>query len=77
MHPSYTDVVERAVRTFPGLILCGADVAIEDRTAPVTDENHHFIELNDKPGLKAHHSPGQGEPRDVAGAIVDYLKAQR
>ena len=34
-------------------------------------------EFSKKPGLKAHHSPGQGEPRDVAGAIVAYLKAQR
>jgi len=34
-------------------------------------------EFSKKPGLKAHHSPGQWEPRDVAGAIVAYLKAQR
>jgi hypothetical protein len=46
---------------------------IEHRSVPATDGNHHFIELNDKPDLKAHCNPGEGKPRDVAGAIVDYL----
>lgn len=73
MHTSYTALVEQAIQRFPGLIFWGADVAIEDRSVPATDGNHHFIELNDKPDLKPHYNPGEGKPRDVAGAIVDYL----
>ena len=76
MHPSYIALVEQAVQKFPGLLLCGADVAIEDLSVPATDNNYHFIELNDDPGFEAHHSPTIGKPRDVAGAIVDYLMAR-
>jgi hypothetical protein len=42
-------------------------------SVPATDGNHHFIELNDNLDLKAHYNSGEGKPRDVAGAIVDYL----
>ena len=45
VHPSYTALVERAVQIFPGLLLCGADVAIEVASLPATADNHHFIEL--------------------------------
>jgi cyanophycin synthetase len=65
------------VRVFPGLILCGADVAIENATVPATEANHHFIELNHNPGFSAHHSPVAGTPRDVGGAIIDYLMSRR
>jgi cyanophycin synthetase len=77
LHPSYTALVERAVQCFPDLILCGADVAIENPSAPATSGNHHFIELNEGPGFEAHHFPSIGKPRDVAGAIVDYLMTRR
>jgi D-alanine-D-alanine ligase-like ATP-grasp enzyme len=71
VHPSYTALVEQAVQSFPGLLLCGADVAIEDASVPATADNHHFIELNETPGF--HHYPAKEGFRDLAGAIVDYL----
>ena len=77
LHPSYIALVERAMQCFPGLILCGADVAIENASVPATNANHHFIELNEGPGFEAHHFPTIGKPRDVAGAIVDYLMTRR
>ena len=73
IHPSYTALVQQAVLKFPGLILCGADVALEDASAAATNTNYHFIELNSGPGFEAHHYPTVGAPRDVAGAIVDHL----
>lgn len=71
--PSYIGVVEDVLKLFPGLILCGADVAIDDATRPATAENYNIIELTTAPDLSAHHFPWRGQPRDVAGAIVDYL----
>lgn len=76
VHASYTMLVEQAVQRFPGLILCGADVAIENTSVPATDTNHHFIELNNGPGFEAHHYPSIGRARDVAGEIVDYLMSR-
>ncbi len=76
MHPSYTTLVEQAVQRFPGLILCGADVAIEDASMPATNTNHHFLELNQSPGFSAHHYPSEGAPCDVAEVIVDYLTSR-
>ena len=76
VHPSYSALVEQAVQKFPGLVLCGADVAVEDASEPASNANHHFIELNSSPGFEAHHYPTIGAPRDVAGAIVAYLTSR-
>ena len=72
VHPSYIALVERAVALFPGLIMADVDIAIESAGVPA-GENYHFIEVNCGPGYAAHHNPSKGKPRDVAGAIVDYL----
>ena len=71
VHPSYTALVERAMQSFPGLLLCGADIAIENASEPATADNYHFIELNETPGF--HHYPSRDGFRDLAGAIVDHL----
>jgi len=73
VHSSYVELVERAVNLIPGLVFCGADVAIRDANAPAADDNHHFIELNCGPGFAAHHHPWSGQPRDIAGSLIDYL----
>jgi len=73
VHPSYVELVERAMNLMPGLVFCGADVAIQDANAPAADDNHHFIELNCGPGFAAHHHPWCGQPRDIAGSLIDYL----
>jgi cyanophycin synthetase len=73
IHPSYIELVEDVLGLFPGLIVCGADIIIEDRSDPATDDNHHVLELNRCPGFADHHYPWRGQHRDVAGAIVDYL----
>ncbi len=77
LHSSYSALAEKAVQIFPGSILCGVDVAIDDPAVPATAKNHHFIELNDGPGFSGHHYPAEGKVRDVAGAIVDYLITRR
>lgn len=71
VHPSYDALVERAVRCFPGLVLCGVDVTIDNASVPATADNYHFIELNETPGF--HCYPAHDGVRDLAGAIVDHL----
>jgi UDP-N-acetylmuramoyl-tripeptide--D-alanyl-D-alanine ligase len=73
VHQSYIKLVERAVTHLPDLVFCGADVAIQDASLPATADNYHFLEMTCGPGFAAHHHPWRGQPRDVAGAIVDYL----
>lgn len=72
VHPSYIALAEKAVSAFPGLVLCGVDMAMEDPSALACD-NYHVLELNCCPGLSAHYNPGRGEIRPVAEAIIDYL----
>ena len=73
VHQSYVDLIERAIKLVPDLVLCGADVVIEDAGAPATRYNYHVLELNCGPGFSTNHFPWRGQPRDVAGAIVDFL----
>jgi cyanophycin synthetase len=53
-----------------GLDVCGVDLRLADIAAPVDGA---VIEVNASPGLRMHLSPAEGEPRDVAGAIIDTL----
>jgi len=77
VHRSYIDVIERAVKLVPDLVLCGADVVIENASAPAAKHNYHVLELNCGPGFSTNHFPWRGQPRDVAGAIVDFLMNRR
>lgn len=73
VHPSYVHLVETLTKDVRGLVLCGVDVAIVDSSAPAGGGNCWILELNSGPGISGHHFPWEGQPRDVAGAIVDYL----
>jgi cyanophycin synthetase len=70
VHPAIARLSERAARV-AGLNICGVDLISEDiRRAdlPAT-----IIELNAGPGLRMHHFPTHGRPRDAGGAIIDML----
>jgi D-alanine-D-alanine ligase-like ATP-grasp enzyme len=76
VHPSYVDMVERVASYFPGLLLCGPDVIIADASAPASKDNYYVLELNGRgPGFVDHHYPWSGQPRDVAGPLIDHLCA--
>jgi len=62
--------IERLSRRFPGLRLGGFDVLLPRGPG---EEGIHFIEINQAPMISMHHFPWEGEPRDVAGAIVDAM----
>jgi len=72
MHPANAALAVRAVQVV-GLDVAAVDLVTADIAAPVTGSSGAVIEVNAAPGLRMHHFPSEGRPRDVAGAIVDYL----
>jgi D-alanine-D-alanine ligase-like ATP-grasp enzyme len=57
MHQSYVDVIERAVKLMPDLVLCGADIVIGDANAPAAKHDYYVLELNCGPGFSTNHYP--------------------
>jgi cyanophycin synthetase len=72
VHPSTRRMCERAARLI-GLDVCGIDLIAPDITADLPPQGAGIIEVNAAPGIRMHHYPSAGRPRDVAGAIVDML----
>ncbi|HKR15055.1 MAG TPA: cyanophycin synthetase [Pyrinomonadaceae bacterium] len=70
VHPSVAGLCERVARLI-GLDVCGVDLVIPDIAFPITSGG--VIEVNASPGLRMHHFPSQGQPRDVGQALVDSL----
>ncbi|HJS25276.1 MAG TPA: cyanophycin synthetase [Pyrinomonadaceae bacterium] len=70
VHPTIARMCERAARLI-GLDVCGVDLVIPDIATPMTSGG--VIELNASPGLRMHHYPSAGMPRDVGQAVVDSL----
>ncbi|HHW56276.1 MAG TPA: cyanophycin synthetase [Clostridia bacterium] len=72
IHPYNIDVAVRAAKAI-GLDIAGIDITMEDIRKPLTEENGAIIEINASPGIRMHHYPSKGKPRNVAKAIVDML----
>ena len=75
VHESYVALIEHALKQLPDLFLCGVDTVIPDASVPATRDNYYVLEMNRCPGFSTSHYPWRGQPRDVAGAIIDYLVA--
>lgn len=71
VHPETARMAERAARLI-GLDIAGVDLVSTDITRPLR-ESGMIIEINAAPGIRMHHYPAAGKPRDVAAAIIDYL----
>lgn len=72
IHPENALLAERAVKLI-GLDVAGVDITTEDISLPVCETGGAVIEVNAAPGIRMHHYPVQGEPRNVAADIVDML----
>ncbi|WP_349409201.1 cyanophycin synthetase [Pseudalkalibacillus sp. SCS-8] len=72
VHRSYREIAEGAAKAI-GLDIAGIDMIIDDITAEYKPERAAVLEVNAAPGIRMHHYPSSGTPRDVGGAIVDYL----
>lgn len=73
IHPSVEKIAVAAVNAIPGLKYGGMDFMTEDITVDQSTVKHAIIELNKSPEIDANHYPLYGEPRDVAGAILDMV----
>lgn len=56
-----------------GLDVAGVDVSTVDISKPITEVGGAIIEINAAPGIRMHHYPYKGTPRNAAKAIVDML----
>ncbi|KKM09315.1 cyanophycin synthetase [Clostridiales bacterium PH28_bin88] len=72
MHPENASLAARAAQVV-GLDVAGIDLVAADISQPISTTGGAVIEVNAAPGIRMHHHPSKGQPRDVAGAIVDYL----
>ncbi len=70
VHPETVALAERAARTI-GLDIAGVDVLTRDIARPLSETGGVILEINHHPNLRPHYACET--PRDVAGAIVDYL----
>lgn len=72
LHPATALLALRAARTV-GLDVAGVDLVTADISLPLAAAGGAVIEVNAAPGLRMHLYPSEGQSRDVAGEIVDYL----
>ncbi|MEW6307468.1 MAG: cyanophycin synthetase [Bacillota bacterium] len=71
VHPSQAQLAVAAAAAL-GLDVAGVDLVAPDISVPAGEEAV-IIEVNAAPGLRMHLHPCEGQPRDVAADIVDYL----
>ena len=72
VHPEIRMICERAARAV-GLDVCGVDLIAEDIRLPLTEQRGAVIEMNAAPGIRMHHYPAAGNPRDAGAAIIEHL----
>jgi D-alanine-D-alanine ligase-like ATP-grasp enzyme/acylphosphatase len=69
---SFIDIFKKAYEAFPSLGSIGFDVIAQDITTDANNQNWCILEGNSSANITHHHYPVNGEPRDIAGAIVDF-----
>ena len=72
IHPDNAEMAARAAAAV-GLDVAGVDFLTEDISQSYKDHDGAICEVNAAPGFRMHAHPSEGEPRDVAGAVMDML----
>jgi cyanophycin synthetase len=75
VHPDNREMAVRAAATV-GLDVCGVDFLTPDISRSYKEIGGGICELNAAPGFRMHVAPSEGQPRDVAGAVIDMLFPQ-
>ncbi len=76
VHASQKAVAEAAARQL-GLGVAGVDMVSDSIEQPYTAGGTYILEIEENPGLRIHHFPGEGQPRNVAGELLDAILANR
>ncbi|MCP3673931.1 MAG: cyanophycin synthetase [Gammaproteobacteria bacterium] len=72
VHPDNKAMAERAIRAVD-LDVGGVDFLTDDISQSYKEIGGAIVEVNAAPGFRMHVAPSEGEPRDVAGAVMDML----
>jgi len=72
VHPDNREMAVRAALAV-GLDVAGVDFLTTDITESYKDVGGAICEVNAAPGFRMHVAPSEGEPRDVAGPVIDML----
>ncbi len=72
VHPDNREMAVRAIRAV-GLDVGGVDFLTADITESYKEIGGAIVEVNAAPGFRMHVAPSEGEPRDVAGKVMDML----
>ena len=72
IHPDNASIARRAALTV-GLDVAGIDFIAPDITRSVRETGGGIVEVNAAPGFRMHLEPSEGQPRDVAKAVIAHL----
>jgi cyanophycin synthetase len=72
LHPDNRSMAERAALAI-GLDVCGVDFLTDDISVSYKIGGGGICEVNAAPGFRMHVAPSEGQPRDVAGPVMDML----
>lgn len=72
VHPENARLAVRAARLV-GLDVAGIDLVAPDIARPLATGGGAIIEVNAAPGIRMHHYPASGRPRDAGAEIVRLL----
>jgi cyanophycin synthetase len=72
IHPDNRVMAERAILAL-GLDVGGVDFITTDITRSYREVGGGICECNAAPGFRMHVAPSEGEPRNVAGPVIDML----
>lgn len=72
VHPQNIFMAERLSKIV-NLDICGIDIMAPTLEEPLQDIGGVVLEVNAAPGFRMHLDPSEGQPRNVAKAVVDML----
>lgn len=72
VHPENREMAVRAIQAV-GLDVGGVDFLTPDITRSYKEVGGAIVEVNAAPGFRMHVAPSEGQPRDVAGAVMNML----